>query len=115
MLCSNALSFSRFKVPVVKCVQGVDAFGRATLDSLTSMANTSIPFAASSSSMTKEDMVNLRTFRRLMLLLSGFQKNGGSPVVRSCTYFVRQGCVHSFSVQGKVRNVPKLFFWMWFC
>ncbi|KAJ6391902.1 hypothetical protein OIU77_025791 [Salix suchowensis] len=30
--------------------KGVDAFGRATLDSLTSMANTSIPFAASSSS-----------------------------------------------------------------
>ncbi|KAJ6335909.1 hypothetical protein OIU78_012501 [Salix suchowensis] len=60
--------------------KGVDAFGRATLDSLTSMANTSIPFAASSSSsMTKEDMVNLRTFRRLMLLLAGFQKNGGSP------------------------------------
>ncbi|KAJ6685165.1 CHAPERONE-ACTIVITY OF BC1 COMPLEX CABC1 -RELATED [Salix purpurea] len=61
--------------------KGVDAFGRATLDSLTSMANTSIPFAASSSSsMTKEDMVNLRTFRRLMLLLAGLQKNGGSPV-----------------------------------
>ncbi|KAJ6730680.1 hypothetical protein OIU85_021470 [Salix viminalis] len=61
--------------------KGVDAFGRATLDSLTSMANTSIPFASSSSSsMTKEDMVNLRTFRRLMLLLAGFQKNGGSPV-----------------------------------
>ncbi|KAJ6685164.1 CHAPERONE-ACTIVITY OF BC1 COMPLEX CABC1 -RELATED [Salix purpurea] len=96
--------------------KGVDAFGRATLDSLTSMANTSIPFAASSSSsMTKEDMVNLRTFRRLMLLLAGLQKNGGSPVVRSCTYFVRQSWVHSFSVQGKVRNVPKLFFWMWFC
>ncbi|KAJ6337187.1 hypothetical protein OIU76_006960 [Salix suchowensis] len=95
--------------------KGVDAFGRATLDSLTSMANTSIPFAASSSSlMTKEDMVNLRTFRRLMLLLAGFQKNGGSPEVRSCTYFVRQSWVHSFSVQGKVRNVPKLFFWMWF-
>ncbi|XP_073260724.1 uncharacterized aarF domain-containing protein kinase At1g71810, chloroplastic isoform X2 [Populus alba] len=61
--------------------KGLDAFGLATLDYLTSMANTSIPFAASSSSsMTEEDMMNLRTFRRLMLILSGFQKNGGSPV-----------------------------------
>lgn len=97
-------------------MQGLDAFGLATLDYLTSMANTSIPFAASSSSsMTEEDMMNLRTFRRLMLILSGFQKNGGSPVVRSCAYFVRKSLVHSFSVQGKVINVPKLFFWMWFC
>ncbi|KAJ7006339.1 hypothetical protein NC653_005637 [Populus alba x Populus x berolinensis] len=62
-------------------VTGLDAFGLATLDYLTSMASTSIPFAASSSSsMTEEDMMNLRTFRRLMLILSGFQKNGGSPV-----------------------------------
>ncbi|XP_011026287.1 PREDICTED: LOW QUALITY PROTEIN: uncharacterized aarF domain-containing protein kinase At1g71810, chloroplastic [Populus euphratica] len=63
--------------------KGLDAFGLATLDYLTYMASTSIPFpfaASSSSSMTKEDMMNLRTFRRLMLLLSGFQKNGGSPV-----------------------------------
>ncbi|CAK7346703.1 unnamed protein product [Dovyalis caffra] len=63
-------------------VLGLDAFGLATLDSVTSVANASIPFAASSSSssMTNEDMMNLRTLRRLMLLISGFQRNADSPM-----------------------------------
>ncbi|XP_012089889.1 uncharacterized aarF domain-containing protein kinase At1g71810, chloroplastic isoform X2 [Jatropha curcas] len=60
--------------------KGLDALGLATLDFLTSAAAISIPFAApsSSSSMTEEDIMNLRTLRRLMLLLSGSQKNGSS-------------------------------------
>ncbi|XP_002527120.2 uncharacterized aarF domain-containing protein kinase At1g71810, chloroplastic isoform X1 [Ricinus communis] len=62
--------------------KGLDALGVATLDSLTSVATASIPFATpfSSSSMTEEDMVNLRTLKRLVLLLSGSQKNGSSAV-----------------------------------
>ncbi|KAG8633369.1 hypothetical protein MANES_18G096700v8 [Manihot esculenta] len=62
--------------------KGMDALGLATLDSLTSMAITSIPFVApsSSSSLTEEDMTNLRTLRRLMLLLSGPQQNSSSTM-----------------------------------
>ncbi|XP_061969813.1 uncharacterized aarF domain-containing protein kinase At1g71810, chloroplastic isoform X1 [Populus nigra] len=76
--------------------KGLDAFGLATLDYLTSMANTSIPFAASSSSsMTEEDMMNLRTFRRLMLILSGFQKNGGSPMELKRTVPSKNQNMHS--------------------
>ncbi|XP_021647566.2 uncharacterized aarF domain-containing protein kinase At1g71810, chloroplastic isoform X2 [Hevea brasiliensis] len=62
--------------------KGLDALGLATLDSLTSVAITSIPFVASSpsSSLTEEDIMNLRMLRRLMLLLSGLQKNGSSTV-----------------------------------
>ncbi|KAF2297493.1 hypothetical protein GH714_024380 [Hevea brasiliensis] len=63
--------------------KGLDALGLATLDSLTSVAITSIPFVASSpsSSLTEEDIMNLRMLRRLMLLLSGLQKNGSSTVL----------------------------------
>lgn len=56
--------------------KGLDALGLATLDSITS----ALPFAASTSysSMTDEDIINLRTLRRLLLLLSGIQQNESS-------------------------------------
>ncbi|KAK6257997.1 hypothetical protein QUC31_001456 [Theobroma cacao] len=62
---------------IEELAKGLDALGLATLDSLTSVATTSIPFTASSSFslMTKEDMMNLRTLRRLMFLLSGFESD----------------------------------------
>ncbi|XP_065881109.1 uncharacterized aarF domain-containing protein kinase At1g71810, chloroplastic [Euphorbia lathyris] len=44
--------------------KGLDALAVATIDSV-----------SSSSTMTKEDITNLRTLRRLMLLLSGSKKN----------------------------------------
>ncbi|KAL6984236.1 hypothetical protein U1Q18_017613 [Sarracenia purpurea var. burkii] len=58
--------------------KGLDALGLATMDSLTFAATASLPFAASpfSSLMTDEDIINLRTLNRLVLLLSGLQKNG---------------------------------------
>lgn len=58
----------------------MDALGLATLDSITS----ALPFAASTSysSMTDEDIINLRTLRRLLLLLSGIQQNESSNMVR---------------------------------
>ncbi|CAH2066805.1 unnamed protein product [Thlaspi arvense] len=53
--------------------KGLDAFGLATLDSLTS---TTMPFSGSRpfNSLTEEDMTNLRTFYRLISLFSGMQR-----------------------------------------
>ncbi|TYK23128.1 putative aarF domain-containing protein kinase [Cucumis melo var. makuwa] len=64
--------------------KGLDALGLATLDSLNSMTAARVPFGSliSVSMMTKEDVNNLRTLGRLILLLSGSQENdsnqGGS-------------------------------------
>ncbi|KAL7176082.1 hypothetical protein ACSBR2_029623 [Camellia fascicularis] len=60
--------------------KGLDALGLATVDCITSAATAGLPFAASlsSSSMTEEDIMNLRTFQRLVLLLSGVPKNESS-------------------------------------
>ncbi|GKV32454.1 hypothetical protein SLEP1_g41062 [Rubroshorea leprosula] len=57
--------------------KGLDALGLSTLDSLSSVARTSIPFADyfSFSLMTEEDTVNLRTLRRILFLLTGSQSN----------------------------------------
>ncbi|KAF7820360.1 putative aarF domain-containing protein kinase [Senna tora] len=62
--------------------KGLDALGLATLDSITSTATANIPFSAFflSSLMTDEDKSNLRTFQRLMLLLSGTRRNEDSNV-----------------------------------
>ncbi|XP_050238581.1 uncharacterized aarF domain-containing protein kinase At1g71810, chloroplastic [Mercurialis annua] len=59
--------------------KGLDALGVVTFDSLTSAATASIPFYTplSSSSMTEEDVKNLRTLRRLMLLWSHSQMKSG--------------------------------------
>ncbi|KAM5562115.1 hypothetical protein ABKV19_017368 [Rosa sericea] len=60
--------------------KGLDALGLATLDSLTIVATTNVPLIAtfSFSTMTNEDKINLRTLRRLLLLLSGSQRNENS-------------------------------------
>lgn len=60
--------------------KGLDALGLATLDSITSVTATTLPFSASRpfSSMTDDDINNLRTLRRLLLLLSGPQKTESS-------------------------------------
>lgn len=60
--------------------KGLDALGLATLDSISSVAISSIPFSTSSSfsSMSNEDINNLRTLRRLVLLMSGFQNKESS-------------------------------------
>ncbi|KAF8026707.1 hypothetical protein BT93_F3244 [Corymbia citriodora subsp. variegata] len=57
--------------------KGMDALGLATVDSLTSAAVPYIPFGTSFafSTLTDEDITNLKTFRRLLLLLSGFPSN----------------------------------------
>ncbi|KAJ0742277.1 putative ABC-type Cd(2+) transporter [Helianthus annuus] len=52
--------------------KGLDALGVATLDSWTSAATANLPFAPSPpSSLTDEDMINLRNLHRLLQLLSG--------------------------------------------
>ncbi|CAI9116418.1 OLC1v1017558C1 [Oldenlandia corymbosa var. corymbosa] len=58
--------------------KGLDALGIATLDSVASSMIANIPFSGSRSSslLNDEDIVNLKTFRRLMLLLSGFRESG---------------------------------------
>ncbi|XP_057775814.1 uncharacterized aarF domain-containing protein kinase At1g71810, chloroplastic isoform X4 [Salvia miltiorrhiza] len=56
--------------------KGLDALGLATLDSLTA----NLPFRPSSTSMTDEDINNLRTLRRLMLLISELQRTETSAV-----------------------------------
>ncbi|XP_031258382.1 uncharacterized aarF domain-containing protein kinase At1g71810, chloroplastic [Pistacia vera] len=74
--------------------KGLDALGLATLDSLTSAMPAPIPFAASTSvsSLTEEDLINLRTLRRLMLLLSGFQRSEGPMVeVKELSPYKNQG------------------------
>lgn len=65
--------------------QGLDALGLATLDSINSMTATRIPFGSSVSvsMMTKEDVNNLRTLGRLILLLSGSQENPSNQVGNS--------------------------------
>ncbi|TYI22890.1 hypothetical protein ES332_A06G131300v1 [Gossypium tomentosum] len=68
-------SFVR-EILIEEFAKGLDALGLATLDSLTSAATTRIPFTGSSVSfMSKEDMINLRTFHRLMFLLAGLESN----------------------------------------
>ncbi|KAH7835251.1 hypothetical protein Vadar_024392 [Vaccinium darrowii] len=60
--------------------KGLDALGIATVDSITYAATAGLPFAPSRSfsSMTDEDVINLRTLQRLVLLLSGIQENESS-------------------------------------
>ncbi|XP_052202639.1 uncharacterized aarF domain-containing protein kinase At1g71810, chloroplastic isoform X2 [Diospyros lotus] len=60
--------------------KGLDALGLATLDTFTSAATANIPFVSSLSLsyMTNEDIINLKTLNRLVLLLFGLQKNESS-------------------------------------
>lgn len=57
--------------------KGLDALGLATIDSLRFSVTASLPFSGlqSISLMTDEDINNLRTLRRLILLLSGSQRS----------------------------------------
>lgn len=63
-------------------MQGLDALGLATLET----AFARVPFSAFvfPSLMTEEDIINLRTFQRLMLLLSGSSRKEDSNTVRFC-------------------------------
>ena len=81
----------------LQLIQGLDALGIATLDSITSTATASFPFISffSFSSMTDEDKVNLRTLHRLMLLVSGHQSTENTDKVRTfasstlqCSYII---------------------------
>ncbi|KAL0284710.1 UNVERIFIED_CONTAM: putative aarF domain-containing protein kinase, chloroplastic [Sesamum angustifolium] len=61
--------------------KGLDALRVATLDSVTSAMTANLPFRPNSiSSMTDEDITNLRILRRLMLLLSGLQQTETSAM-----------------------------------
>uniref|UniRef100_A0A1D1ZD80 Putative aarF domain-containing protein kinase At1g71810, chloroplastic n=1 Tax=Anthurium amnicola TaxID=1678845 RepID=A0A1D1ZD80_9ARAE len=64
-------------------VKGLDALGLAALDSVTYASASRVPFIlpSSSSFMADEDIANLRTLHRLLLLLSSLQNNGGSHSV----------------------------------
>ncbi|KAL6211353.1 hypothetical protein ACLB2K_016580 [Fragaria x ananassa] len=64
-------------------VKGLDALGLATLDSLTVVVTTNVPLVStiSFSTMTNEDKINLRTLRRLLILLSGSQRSENSKTV----------------------------------
>lgn len=61
----------------LRILQGLDALGLATLDSITSAAYGSLPFSSSLSKsvsfMNDDDITTLRTFNRLLLLLNKFQ------------------------------------------
>ncbi|KAL7595574.1 hypothetical protein Lser_V15G30884 [Lactuca serriola] len=55
--------------------KGLDALGLATFESLTYAASANLPFAPSpQSTISDEDMINLRNLLRLLHLLSGSQK-----------------------------------------
>ncbi|XP_072993478.1 uncharacterized aarF domain-containing protein kinase At1g71810, chloroplastic isoform X2 [Typha latifolia] len=57
--------------------KGIDSLGLGAMDAITSAAASRLPLfiSYSSSSMSREDITNLRTLRRLVLLLSSLQKN----------------------------------------
>ncbi|XP_059279892.1 uncharacterized aarF domain-containing protein kinase At1g71810, chloroplastic isoform X2 [Lycium ferocissimum] len=56
--------------------KGMDALGVATLNSVTNAVATRLPFSPSRpSSMTEEDITNLRNLQRLLLLISGLRED----------------------------------------
>ncbi|KNA23827.1 hypothetical protein SOVF_019720 [Spinacia oleracea] len=58
--------------------KGLDALGIATINSITSGSTAFLPFPVPflSFSMTDEDVINLRNFHRILLLMSGMQDSG---------------------------------------
>lgn len=84
-LIGHLLNMYLSPITLTNYIQGLDALGLATLDSITSSAIASIPFISlfSFPPMTDEDMVNLRTLRRLIQLLSGYQQTENSNLVRA--------------------------------
>ncbi|XP_042402546.1 uncharacterized aarF domain-containing protein kinase At1g71810, chloroplastic-like [Zingiber officinale] len=65
------------EILIQEFAKGLDALGVATLDSVSSAAFARLPLSVpySSSLMADEDIANLRTLSRLLLLLSRLQKN----------------------------------------
>ncbi|MQL86898.1 hypothetical protein Taro_019431, partial [Colocasia esculenta] len=68
------------KIILEELVKGLDALGLASLDSATSAAASRVPFLVPFPSplMADEDIANLRTLRRLLLLLLKLQKNANT-------------------------------------
>ncbi|KAL8487019.1 hypothetical protein ACS0TY_023642 [Phlomoides rotata] len=63
------------EILVEELAKGLDALGLATLESITSAMTANLPFRPNPiSSMTDDDITNLRTLRRFVLLLSGPQQ-----------------------------------------
>lgn len=64
----------------------MDALGVATLDSVANAVATRLPFSPSRpSSLTDEDITNLRNLQRLILLISGLREAENPSMVRdSC-------------------------------
>lgn len=73
-------------------IQGLDALGLATMET----AAARVPFSSFfySPLMTKEDIINLRNFRRLMLLLLGARRKEESSTVRFLFYLKRTTSIH---------------------
>lgn len=68
-------------------MQGLDALGLASLETAASR----VPFGAFffTSLMAEEDIINLRTFQRLMLLLLGTRRKEDVNTVRFIVYLNR--------------------------
>ncbi|KAL8497513.1 hypothetical protein ACS0TY_021009 [Phlomoides rotata] len=70
------------EILVEELAKGLDALGLATLESITSAMIANLPFRPNPiSSMTDDDITNLRTLRHLVLLLSGPQQTETSASV----------------------------------
>lgn len=70
--------------------KGLDAFGQATINSIASVtaAYLPLPLPFLSSRLTDEDVVNLRNFSRLVLLVSGLRESGAE--IEKFTNFDKQ-------------------------
>ncbi|KAK6938219.1 ABC1 atypical kinase-like domain [Dillenia turbinata] len=89
--------------------KGLDALGLASLDSAIFAATSALPFAASPlSSMTEEDVVNLRTLRRLLLLLSGFHNQQNSSIMVEDFDSDKRRQVYLEEVQLLLSQVPSV-------
>ncbi|EYU36535.1 hypothetical protein ABFS82_14G277200 [Erythranthe guttata] len=74
-LALNEKGASVREILLEEVAKGLDALGLATLDSMISAMTANLPFRPySSSSMTTEDITNLRTLQSLVLLLSRLQQ-----------------------------------------
>ncbi|XP_019238421.1 PREDICTED: uncharacterized aarF domain-containing protein kinase At1g71810, chloroplastic isoform X2 [Nicotiana attenuata] len=63
--------------------KGMDALGIATLDSVANAVAARLPFSPSRpSSLTDEDITNLRNLQRLILLISGLRENENPSMVK---------------------------------
>ncbi|RZB61284.1 putative aarF domain-containing protein kinase, chloroplastic isoform B [Glycine soja] len=80
------------EIIVQEFAKGLDALGLATMET----AAARVPFSSFfySPLMTKEDIINLRNFRRLMLLLLGARRKEESSTVRFLFYLKRTTSIH---------------------